>query len=429
MNQIVYIEDIARHVGEPIRLRGWLHNRRSSGKIHFLTLRDGTRFIQCVMSKKAVGDEMFTRADHLSQESAIIVEGTARADTRAPGGYEVDVTSLEIVSEAKDYPITPKEHGVDYLMDRRHLWIRSQRQQAIPARAPRGDQRGARLLQRPRLHPRRHADLHAGGVRRHDDAVPGAVLRGHDGLPDAERAALQRGQRDGARPGLLLRADVPRRESPKTRPHLTEFWMVEPEIGLRDARRPSSSSPRAGRLGRRARARRSAPELKARARHVEARSVRRRSRASPTTRRRISRRRGCRSNGAATSAPRRDGCSRRSSTAALGCIAIPGVKAFYMKPDPDRPRSRSASTCCRRGYGEIIGGGERLADFDLLLQRIKEHNLPQEAFEWYLDLRRYGTVPHGGFGMGIERVVSWICGLEHLREAIPYPRMLYRMYP
>jgi asparaginyl-tRNA synthetase len=163
------------------------------------------------------------------RRSAIIVDGTARADARAPGGYEVDVTALEIVSEAKDYPITPKEHGVDYLMDRRHLWIRSQRQQAILRVRHEVINAGPRLLQRPRLHPRRHADLHARGVRRHDDAVPRAVLRGHDGVPHAERTALQRSERDGARPRLRVRADVPREKS-KTRRHLTEFWMVEPEM-------------------------------------------------------------------------------------------------------------------------------------------------------------------------------------------------------
>ena len=174
---MAYIEDIAGHEGQSITLRGWLHNRRSSGKIHFLTVRDGTGFIQCVMSKAAVGDEAFARADHLSQETSLTVSGNVRSDARAPGGFEIDVTGLTVVGEAQNYPITPKEHGVDYLMDRRHLWIRSARQQAILRDPPRGHRRGARLLQRARVHPCRYADLHAGGVRRHDHALPRPVLR------------------------------------------------------------------------------------------------------------------------------------------------------------------------------------------------------------------------------------------------------------
>ena len=208
----VYIEDIAQHEGQSVTLKGWLHNRRSSGKIHFLIVRDGTGFIQAVMSKAAVGDEMFTTADHLAQEISLIVTGTVRADKRAPGGYEIDVKRFEVVGASHDYPITPKEHGVDYLLDRRHLWIRAQRQQAILRVRHEIIDAVPRLLRQPRLHPRRHADLHAGRVRGHDDAVPGAVLRGHDRVPDAERPALQRGERDGARQGLLLRPDVPRRE-------------------------------------------------------------------------------------------------------------------------------------------------------------------------------------------------------------------------
>ncbi len=207
-----HINKIGEHVGQGVTIKGWLHNRRSSGKIHFLVVRDGTGFLQVVMGKKDVDEATFQTADHLGQESAIIITGTVKAEARAAGGYEMIASGLEVVNQAHDYPITPKEHGVDYLMDRRHLWIRAERQTAILQGAPRDHQRGPRLLQRPGLHPRRHTDLHAGGVRGHHHALPGRVLRRSEGLPDAERAALQRGQRHGPRQGLRVRADVPRRE-------------------------------------------------------------------------------------------------------------------------------------------------------------------------------------------------------------------------
>ena len=209
----VTIEKIGEHVGETVTVKGWLHNRRSSGKIHFLVVRDGTGFLQVVMGKNDVPEETFKAADHLSQETSIIVTGTVREDKRAKGGYELTGTGLEVVGPAQDYPITPKEHGVDYLMDRRHLWIRSRTADRHSPRPPRGDQRGARLLQQQRIHPGRHADLHAGRLRGHVHAVSGPVLRRCDGVSHAERSALQRSERDGARQGVLLRArpSAPRR--------------------------------------------------------------------------------------------------------------------------------------------------------------------------------------------------------------------------
>ena len=207
-----YIEDIAKHDGQPVTIKGWLAGRRSSGKIHFLQIRDGSGFIQAVMSKAAVGDETFARADHLAQESAVIVHGTARADKRAPGGYEIDATGLDVIGEAHDYPITPKEHGVDFLIDHRHLWMRSARQHAILRVRDEVDRRGARLLPRARLRPVRRADPHAVRLRRHDDALRDRLLRRREGVPHAERPALRRGRRAGVRQGLLLRADLPRRE-------------------------------------------------------------------------------------------------------------------------------------------------------------------------------------------------------------------------
>ena len=429
----VYIEDIGRHEGEEVTIKGWLHNRRSSGKIHFLILRDGTGFIQAVMSKAAVGDEMFKAADHLSQETSVIVTGTARADTRAPSGYEIDVKSLEVVGESHDYPITPKEHGVDYLLDRRHLWIRSERQQAILRDPPRDHQRGPRLLQRARLHPRRHADLHAGGLRGHDDAVSGAVLRGQTAY------LTQSGQLYNEANAMALGrvycfGPTFRAEKSKTRRHLTEFWMVEPEMAYADlddvmelaedlvvsvvARVLDEAPPRADGPRARHHEARGGPEA------VSAHLVRRGGQ-------RRCRRKGLPIEwGGDFGGPDETALSEQFDRPVMVHRYPSAIKAFYMKPDPERAElALGVDVLAPEGYGEIIGGGERLADLDLLLQRIKEHNLPQEAFEWYLDLRRYGTVPHGGFGMGIERVVAWICKLEHVRETIPYPRMLYRLYP
>ena len=330
----VYIEDIGKHTGEDVTIKGWLHNRRSSGKIHFLTIRDGSGFIQAVMSKAAVGDEVFKNTDHLSQETSLTVTGVARADARAKGGYEIDVTSVNVVAESHDYPITPKEHGVDYLLDRRHLtefWM------VEPEMA--------------------YADLDDVMNLAEDLVVSivGRVLdkRGH------ELTVLER--------------------------DLSKLEAVQkpfPRVSYDDA----------------------VKTLQSKGLPIEW--------------------------GGDFGGPDETTLSEQHDRPLMVHRYPAAIKAFYMKPDPVRADlALGVDVLAPEGYGEIIGGGERLADLDLLLARIKEHNLPQEAFEWYLDLRRYGTVPHGGFGMGIERVVAWICKLEHVRETIPYPRMLYRLYP
>ena len=429
---IAYIEDIARFDGQPVTLRGWLHNRRSSGKIHFLTLRDGTGFIQCVMSKQAVGEEAFRRADHLSQESAIVVQGTVRADSRAPGGYEVDVTGLEVVSEAQSYPITPKEHGVDYLLDRRHLWIRSARQQAIlrvrheVINAVRDffNSRGFILADTPIFTP---------------SACEGTTTLFPVQYFEGETAYLtQSGQLYNEANAMALGkvycfGPTFRAEKSKTRRHLTEFWMVEPEIAyatlddVMDLAEALVESVVQRVLERRK------PELKA----LERDTSKLENVKTPFPRisydeaAEILEKKGLSFDwGGDFGSPDETALSEEFDKPILVHRYPSAVKAFYMKPDPKRPEvALCVDVLAPEGYGEIIGGGQRLDDYELLLQRIKEHNLPQEAFEWYLDLRRFGSVPHGGFGMGIERVVSWICGLEHLREAIPYPRMLYRIYP
>ena len=429
---VAYIEDIARHEGQAVTLRGWLHNRRSSGKIHFLTVRDGTGFIQCVMSRQAVGDEAFTRADHLAQETSIVVEGTVRADKRAPGGYEIDVTKLDVVSEAQNYPITPKEHGVDYLLDRRHLWIRTQRQQAVlrvrheVINAVRDffNSRGFILADTPIFTPSACEGTTTLFPVQYFEQETAFLTQSGQLYNEANAMALGR---------VYCFGPTFRAEKSKTRRHLTEFWMVEPEMAYAtlDDVIELAEGLVASVVGRVLDKR--ATELKV----LERDTTRLQAVQAPFPRvsydeaAQILTRKGLPFEwGGDFGAPDETALSEEFDRPIAVHRYPSAVKAFYMKPDPDRPEvALCVDVLAPEGYGEIIGGGVRIDDYDLLLKRIHDHKLPQEAFEWYLDLRRYGSVPHGGFGMGIERVVSWICGLEHLREAIPYPRMLYRIYP
>ena len=427
-----YIEKIGEQEGKTVTIKGWLHNRRSSGKIHFLVVRDGTGFLQVVMGKRDVDEATFTKADHLSQESAVIVTGAVKAEPRAIGGYEMIANGLEVVNEAHDYPITPKEHGVDYLMDRRHLWIRAERQTAIlrvrheiinAVRDFFNDQ-GFILADTPIFTPA---------------ACEGTTTLFPVEYFENEKAYLtQSGQLYNEANAMALGkvyafGPTFRAEKSKTRRHLTEFWMVEPEMAYADLNDVITLAE--GLIT-----------------SVVGRVLDRRQKELKTLERDVSKLE-------AVKAPfprlKYDDAAKmlldKGLPFAVGgdlggtdetvlsqqfdrpvCVTHypAAIKAFYMKPDPNEPdKALCVDVLAPEGYGEIIGGGQRLDDFDLLLKRIKEHDLPQEAFEWYLDLRRYGSVPHGGFGMGIERCVSWICGLEHVRETIPYPRMLYRIYP
>jgi asparaginyl-tRNA synthetase len=428
----VYIEDIGKHEGETVTIRGWLHNRRSSGKIHFLTLRDGSGFIQAVMSKAAVGDDVFKAADHLSQETSLSVTGTARADKRAPSGYEIDVAILEVLGASHDYPITPKEHGVDYLLDRRHLWIRSERQHAILRvrheiiNAVRDffNGRGFILADTPIFTPAACEGTTTLFPAQYFDETTAYLTQSGQLYNEANAMALGR---------VYCFGPTFRAEKSKTRRHLTEFWMVEPEVAFADLDDVMSL----------------AEDLIV---SVVGRVLDKRRRELTVLERDISKLESVQKPfprisydeavatlqagglpitwGGDFGGPDETALSERYDRPVMVHRYPSAVKAFYMKPDPARPEvALGVDILAPEGYGEIVGGGERLADLDLLLQRIREHDLPQEAFEWYVDLRRYGTVPHGGFGMGIERVVAWICKLEHVRETIPYPRMLYRLYP
>jgi asparaginyl-tRNA synthetase len=428
----VYIEDIGKHEGEEVTIKGWLHNRRSSGKIHFITVRDGSGFIQAVMSKAAVGEDLFKAADHLSQETSIVVTGTARADKRAPSGYEIDVKTIEVVGASHDYPITPKEHGVDFLLDRRHLWIRTERQQAILRirheiiNAVRDffNNRGFILADTPIFTPAACEGTTTLFPAQYFEDQTAYLTQSGQLYNEANAMALGR---------VYCFGPTFRAEKSKTRRHLTEFWMVEPEVAYADLNDVMALAEDlvvsvVGRvLDKRRREltviERDTSKLEAvqkpfpRISYDEA-VKRLQAKGLPIQW------------GGDFGGPDETTLSEEYDRPLLVHRYPAAIKAFYMKPDPERAElALGVDMLAPEGYGEIIGGGERLADLDLLLQRIKEHNLPQEAFEWYLDLRRYGTVPHGGFGMGIERVVSWICKLDHVRETIPYPRMLYRLYP
>lgn len=427
-----YINKIGEHVGQSVTIKGWLHNRRSSGKIHFLVIRDGTGFLQVVMGKRDVDEATFQKADHLGQESAIIITGSIKEEPRAIGGYEMVASGLEVVNEAHDYPITPKEHGVDYLMDRRHLWIRAERQTAIlkvrheiinAVRDFFNDQ-GFILADTPIFTPA---------------ACEGTTTLFPVEYFDDEKAYLtQSGQLYNEANAMALGkvyafGPTFRAEKSKTRRHLTEFWMVEPEMAYADLNDVITLAEGlitsvVGRvLDRRQRElktlERDTSKLEAvkapfpRLKYDEAAKVLL-DKGVPFVM------------GGDLGGTDETVLSQQFDRPVCVTHYPAAIKAFYMKPDPTEPdKALCVDVLAPEGYGEIIGGGQRLDDLDLLLQRIKEHDLPQEAFEWYLDLRRFGSVPHGGFGMGIERCVSWICGLEHVRETIPYPRMLYRIYP
>jgi asparaginyl-tRNA synthetase len=428
----VYIEDIGKHEGEEVTIKGWLHNRRSSGKIHFLTVRDGSGFIQAVMSKAAVGDDLFKAADHLSQETSVIVTGTARADKRAPSGYEIDVKSVEVVGASHDYPITPKEHGVDFLLDRRHLWIRTERQQAILRirheiiNAVRDffNNRGFILADTPIFTPAACEGTTTLFPAQYFEDQTAYLTQSGQLYNEANAMALGR---------VYCFGPTFRAEKSKTRRHLTEFWMVEPEMAYADLSDVMALAEDlvVSVVGRVLEKRRRELTI------IERDTSKLEAVQKPFPRisyddavKRLQAKGLPIQWGGDFGGPDETTLSEEFDRPVLVHRYPAAIKAFYMKPDPDRADlALGVDMLAPEGYGEIIGGGERLADLDLLLARIKEQDLPQEAFEWYLDLRRYGPVPHGGFGMGIERVVSWICKLDHVRETIPYPRMLYRLYP
>jgi asparaginyl-tRNA synthetase len=432
---VISIAEAGRHAGETVRLNGWLYNLRKSGKIVFPIIRDGSGLMQCVAVKNNLPEDVFEALKGLTQESSFSVVGTVRAEQRAIGGYELDVESAEIlqrVPEDRPYPITPKEHGVDFLMDHRHLWLRSRRQHAairvrhevIKAIRDYFDSHGFTLVDTPIFTPA---------------ACEGTTtLFEVDYFEDEKVYLTQSGQLYNEANAMAFGkvycfGPTFRAEKSKTRRHLTEFWMVEPEMAYADLED----------------VKRVAEELIV---YTVSRVLENRREELKTLERDLTRLE-------AINAP----FPRISYDEAVTILQEKGsdiqwggdfgntdetlltegrdrpvivdryptaIKGFYFQPDAIRPElALGVDNIAPEGYGEIVGGGQRIHDLELLERRLEEHHLPREAFEWYLDLRRFGSVPHAGFGMGVERFVAWMCGLEHVRETIAYPRMLYRTRP
>ncbi len=430
--QKITIKDLGNYVGKEISLQGWLYNKRSSGKIKFLVLRDGTGYLQCVYFKGNVSDDIFETADRIGQESSIEVTGKVKAEPRAPGGYELDATGLKVLQEAHDYPITPKDHGIEFLMDHRHLWLRSSRQVAILkirhriVKAIRDffDGNGFTLMDPPILTP---------------NAVEGTSTLFETPYFDLGKAYLTQSGQLYAEAGAMALGKVYtfgptfRAEKSKTRRHLTEFWMVEPEVAFNDLNDNMDLAEEFLEYVVQTVLKEMAEELKV----LERDTTKLKNVKKPLPRI---------SYDEAVEILRKNGSefeygndlggtdetiiSEKFDRPVMVHRYPAAVKAFYMKRDPKNENlALAVDVLAPEGYGEIIGGSQREDDLNKLLERIKEHSLPQEAFEWYLDLRRYGSVPHSGFGLGLERTVGWICGLEHVRETIPFPRMIYRNTP
>jgi asparaginyl-tRNA synthetase len=431
MNEQTYIRDAAAHVGTEVTIKGWLYSRTDKGRLQFLLVRDGSGLIQAVVFKKNVSPEAFEAARTLSQESSLVVTGTLRADERAPGGFELDVNDLCLVHQAQEYPIQPKEHGVDFLMDWRHLWIRSPHQAAIL---------------RVRAHVIRAIRewLDGNGFINADTPVitPSAcegttTLFGLDYF-GAAAYLTQSGQLYNEANAMALGrvyafGPTFRAEKSKTRRHLTEFWMVEPEMAYVDLNGDmevieqfvshivqsilSACAPELRELQRDTTILQKVAAPFPRLHYDDAVSLLNEWGVPMTW-------------GDDFGAPHETAIGEHFDRPVLVHHYPTAIKAFYMQPDPERPElSLSVDAIGPEGYGEIVGGGERIHDLALLERRLAEHGLPREPYEWYLDLRRYGSVPHSGFGLGVERTVSWLCGLQHIRETIPFPRTLGRVWP
>ena len=434
MPPLIEISNAGRHVGEEVSIRGWLYNKRESGKLLFPLIRDGSGIMQGVVVKKEVSPEVFSRVKSLTQESTLQVTGSIRQEPRAPGGHEMSITGVEIyqlLPEDDPYPITPKDHGIEFLMDRRHLWLRSSRQRAILGirheiiRACRDyfDDRGFTLVDTPILTPAAcEGTTSLFEVNYFEDKA----YLAQTGQLYNEAAAAAVGKAYCFGPTF-------RAEKSKTRRHLTEFWMIEPEVAFAHLEDIMVLAEElitflVGRV-----VERRAGELAALKRDPnKLRAV-----TAPFPRItydeaiRILKEKGSNIEWGKDLGGTDETLLSEAYEKPVMVHRYPaGIKAFYMQPDAEQPdRALCVDVLAPEGYGEIVGGSERISDLALLERRLEEQRLSPETFRWYLDLRRYGTCPHSGFGMGIERVVAWICGLDHVRETIPFPRMLYRLYP
>ena len=427
----VLIKHLSQHVNEEVHIEGWLFNKRSSGKIRFIIIRDGSGQVQGTLVKEETDPQLFDLVGVVTQESSVRVTGLVREEPRAPSGYELTVTGLEIIGGSEDYPITLKEHGVDFLADRRHLWIRGPRQASI-------------LRIRSEIEQAiRDFFYERDFILADSPIITALAAEGTTNLFEidyhGEKAYLaQTGQLYSEATAMALGrvynfGPVFRAEKSKTRRHLLEFWMAEAEMAFCDHEDNLKLQEELIYYVIQRVLKRKSLELKTLKRDLsklEAVSLPF-PRISYTEAVKILQDNGEDFNwGDDFGAPQETMLSDRYASPLFVHRFPTQIKAFYMKPDPKDPNVvLGADLLAPEGYGEIIGGGQRINDLELLQQRIKEHNLPEEEFKWYLDLRRYGSVPHAGFGLGIERTVAWICGIEHIREAVPFPRMLYRIRP
>lgn len=428
----IYIEELENYIGQEIELSGWVTHKRSSGKIRFIVMRDGSGICQCVIVKNQVNYEVFEKFDKLTQESSFTVFGKIKKEERAPGGFEIEVKDLNLIHIAKDYPITPKEHGIEFLMDHRHLWLRSNRQHAIlrvrheiiNAIRTFFNNKGFILVDAPILTPAACEGTTTLFETEYFDL--GKAYLTQSGQLYAEAAAMAFGK-------VYTFGPTFRAEKSKTRRHLTEFWMVEPEVAFADLNDDMDLAEEFVEFIVQTVIKNREKELKYLERDIS--KLEKVKRPFPRIHYEeaieILRKNGINFEWGNDFGGTDETVISEQFDKPVMIHHYPAqVKAFYMKRDPQDERyALAVDMLAPEGYGEIIGGSQREDDYETLLKRIEEHNLPREAFEWYLDLRRYGSVPHAGFGLGIERTVAWLCGLEHVRETIPFPRMIYRNTP
>ncbi|MBU0509758.1 asparagine--tRNA ligase [bacterium] len=427
----VYIEDVGAHDGEVVVLKGWLYHKRSSGKIRFVVVRDGTGHMQCVASLADVGEHTLELIDSLTQESSLVVVGRVRAEQRAPGGYELEIQGLQAISLAEEYPITPKEHGTAFLMDHRHLWVRSKKQHAIlrvrhtvvNAIHEFFDNRKFTLFDPPIFTP---SACEGTSTLFETEYFGEKAYLTQSGQLYAEAGAMAFGK-------VYTFGPTFRAEKSKTRRHLTEFWMIEPEVAFLDldGDMELAEDMMLHILDRVLEKRKE--ELKTLERDVSflERITRPFPRISYTEAIDLLHKSGREIAWGDDLGGDEETVLSEQFEKPLMVHRFPAaIKAFYMKRDPaDERVILGFDLLAPEGRGEIIGGGQREDNIEFLMERIREHNLPMQEFQWYLDLRRYGSVPHAGFGLGLERTVAWICGIQHIREAIPFPRMISRLRP
>ena len=427
----VYIEDIAGYKNQEVEIRGWLYNKRSSGKVRFLLIRDGTGVIQGTLFSPERESLLFKKFDALTQESSLIVRGRVKEEKRAPGGHELNIEDLEIIQIAQEYPITPKEHGIPFLMEHRHLWLRSQKQNAVlQVRAELiksirdfFDGRGFRLMDTPILTP---------------SACEGTTTLFETEYFDQKAFLSQSGQLYNEATAMAFGkvycfGPTFRAEKSKTRKHLIEFWMVEPEVAFAtlDDIVELAEDLVVYIIERALEKNKKELEILER----DTKSLERVKKPFPNVTYdealKMLKEKGSKMEWGDDFGSPEETLMSEIYDIPVCITRFPAkIKAFYMQPDEKRPDlALGVDVLASEGYGELIGGGQRIHDLDLLEKKIKEFKLPREAYEWYIDLRKYGSVPHSGFGLGIERTLSWICGIKHIRETIPFPRLLYRLYP